>query len=266
MLIIDDVKNNDLLHPKGMGKGLVPRDYDKYPEEMFAPPDEIEIIPESEIEDRIREQQERKASAFYIWEKADNGKRPPNLYQNGDPLCWAHSSTNAEMISRAIAHMPYIPLSAYAVAFMSNNGRNTGGWCGQSAKLLAEVGAPSQELWPQQQYNGRLDTPEMRANAKLHRIVGEWRDLSRPVHGQRMAKAQLMTCLLNNQPCAMDDMEWAHSVCGVDLVIIERGSIGVRFLNSWGEGWGDNGYGVKRWENVASDGAIAIMSTTASTK
>src|SRR5690606_2137115 len=108
------------------------------------------VIPESEWDARWDEMVEQKSSLRDIWEKADNGKQPPNLYQNGQGYCWAHSTVNAVQVARAVANMPYVPLSAYMVACIIKNYRDEGGWCGQSAAFIRDNGVCSQEFWPQQ--------------------------------------------------------------------------------------------------------------------
>lgn len=262
MLIIDEGTNLDVLHPPGMGTGLVERDYDEFPEEMFAPPSDIQLIPESEWSDRIKEQEAQKSSLKHIWSRAKNGSHPPNLYQNGQGYCWSHSTTNAVMLARAVANMPYRELSAYHVAYICKGGRDQGGWCGESAKFIADVGVCEQRLWPQQRMQN-MDGAEVRQNAALHKITEEWRDLTRAIHGQRMTFAQVATCLLLNQPCALDFSWWGHSVCGVRLVEVERGSFGIEILNSWGSSWSDNGYGVLRGNRAVPNGAIGIRAITA---
>ena len=262
-IIGDETPERDYMR-RDVAYGLVERDLRVHPEGMFAPPDDMDLIPESEWEDRIREQEELKSSLEHLWRVADNGKQPRNLYQNGDPLCWAHSSTNAVQLARAAAGMPYVPLSAYMVAAFANNYRKTGGWCGQSAASIAEYGVCSQEFWPQQKYSKSLDTPEMRANAALHKITEEWRDLTRPIHGQRMTWQQVVTCGLRNQPMAVDFNWWSHSVCGVRPVLIERGDIGLMILNSHGDNDGDRGFHILRGSKARPSGAIAIRAVRAS--
>jgi hypothetical protein len=261
--IIDESTPADVLFPAGCNTGLVARDLRDDPVEMFEPPSDIQVIPRSEWDARIKEQDEQKSSLKHIWMRADAGKLPKNLYQNGFGYCWAHSTVNAAMLARAVANQPFKYLSAFAVAAIIKGGRNQGGWCGQSAKFVQEVGIPTQELWPQGKTNLSLDTPQMRQNAALHKIVEEWRDLSRPIHGQVMTFDQVATCLLLNQPCALDFMWWTHSVCGVRLVRIESGSYGIEILNSWGDTWGTQGFGILQGSRTIPDGAIGIRSIRA---
>lgn len=264
-IIDDETPERDFMRTD-VAYGLVPRDLSIDPPEMFAPPSDIKIYPESDMEDLIKEQHEQKRSLLHIWRKADNGSQPKNLYQNGDPLCWSHSSTNAAMVARARSNQPYVPLSAYMVAMLANNYRNTGGWCGQSSKTIAEIGACSQKFWPQQNRSRSNDTPEMRANAALHKIVDEYRDLTRPIHGQRLTWQQVLTCCINNDPMACDFNWWSHSVCGLFAVVIEKGSIGLGILNSHGDNDGDRGIHILRGSKARPDGAIAIVSMGASSK
>lgn len=243
--------------------GLVPRDYSVDPPEMFEPPSDMVLIPESEWDARFDEQEELKSSLEHIYRKADNGKQPLNVYQNGDPLCWAHSVTQAVMMARAAANMPFAALSAYMVAMLATGYRNQGGWCGQSAKQVAETGICTQKLWPQQSKSKSNDTPEMRADAAKRKIVEEWRDLTRPIHGQQMTWQQIISCGFNNQAMAVDFNWWQHSVGGVRGVRIEPGSWGLMILNSHGDNDGDHGFHILRGSKARPDGAIAIRSITA---
>jgi hypothetical protein len=261
--IIDDATPDRDIFRTDVAYGYVPRDYSVDPEEMFAPPSDMKLHPESDWDGLWEEQQEQKSSLEHIWRVADNGRQPKNLYQNGDPLCWAHSTTNAVQVARAVANEPYEPLSAYMVAAFTNNYRKTGGWCGQSAKGIAEHGVCSQKLWPQQQYSKNLDTPEMRADAKKRRIQEEWRDLTRPIHGQTLTWQQAVSCGFNRQPMACDFMWWSHSVCGMGAYRIEPGSWGFLILNSHGDNDGDRGFHILRGSKARPDGAIAIRSVTA---
>lgn len=258
-LIIDDDSAADVLFPANMGRGLVERNFNTDPPEMFQPPSEMELIPKSEWSARIKEQEANKSRLSDILLRTGI----PSMDQGPNGYCWGHSTVGAVQIIRAVNNLPYVPLSAYAVCAIIKRGKNEGGWCGLSAKFLREVGVPSQALWPQGSRDLSLDTPEMRADAAKHRVIEDWVDLARPAYDQSLTFAQVATCLLNGVPCALDFNFWAHSVAGCDLVEVEPGSFGIRIRNSWGDTWGDKGFGILRGSKALPDGAVAIRTTGA---
>lgn len=263
-LIIHDTTPNDILFPKEFGRGLVPRDYSVDPPEMFAPPSEIKLIPRSEWDARIDEQEQQKSSLEHIRDIGNNGQRIPSLNQTQSNFCWAHSSTGAVILRRAVMGLPYVPLSAYAVACLINNYANQGGWCGLSAKFIRENGAPSQKYWPQGSFSRSNDTPEMRASMAQHKITLDWVDLTQPLYQQNLTFDMLGSLLLQNVPCPVDYSWWSHSVLGIRLVRIEAGSYGVKIWNSWGDDFGTNGLAVLQGQRAIPDSALGVQSVTAS--
>jgi hypothetical protein len=87
--IIDcDGPEDEMLRPKGATFGLVPRDYAQDPESLFAPPSEIQIIPESEWDARFDEQERLQSSLEHMYLSGPNGQpRVVNLDQNGHGYC-----------------------------------------------------------------------------------------------------------------------------------------------------------------------------------
>lgn len=90
--VIDHRTNNDLLFDpvvdgERKGRGLVPRDYSKFPQEMFAAPSEMKVIPESEWDARINEQEEQQSSLQHIRDRGANGKMIPALDQGSKGFC-----------------------------------------------------------------------------------------------------------------------------------------------------------------------------------
>lgn len=78
----------DLLNPKDVSFGLVERDYELFPQPMFAPPGEMGLIPESEWDSRFDEQEEQKSSLEHVYLSGPNGTPAfEHLEQNGHGYC-----------------------------------------------------------------------------------------------------------------------------------------------------------------------------------
>lgn len=262
--IIDDDDDSFAVPPPGAGMGLVPRNYSLSPREMFDPPSQMTIIPESEWDARYDEQEERASSLEHIYLSGPNGGLAfVNLDQDGHSFCWAYSTGHAVMILRLRDNQPLVRLNPHAVAAIIKAGRDEGGWCGLSAKFLREAGIPSEDFWPVHSRDLRNDTPAMRANAALHKVTEDWVDLTRPVHGQNLVTPAIATCGFMNIPVAQDFNWWSHSVCGIRWVRIESGNWGPLVLNSW-KGWGRHGLAVLRGSKGICNGAVALRVTGAS--
>lgn len=179
--------------------------------------------------------------------------------RNGSVLissnCWAHSSTSAVLLLRALEGQPYADLSAFAVACIIKRFRDQGGWGAESLEFIAERGIPTSEFWPQQSMRRENDNEATWNNARLHRVT-EWMDM------EGGNKAQLVTCLLSGIPVVSDFNWWGHSVCTMDLVSIKP--FRTRIWNSWGDNWSDNGAGILEGGKAVPNGMIAPRVMTAS--
>jgi hypothetical protein len=266
-LIDDDTWKKTAFHP-AVRRGMEPRNYAADPETMFAAPSGMTLTDPSEYDARIEEQDREESSLMHVRLRGGpNGQPIPCLDQDGFGYCWSHSTTHAVMVQRAAANLPYVPLSAFAVAATIKNGRDEGGWCGLSAKFARERGIPSQALWPQGKASPAIGTPAVWADAATRRITEDWVDLTRDVWDQNLTVRQLYTCLFNNQACPVDFNWWGHSVCALRVVRVEAGSYGLVILNSWyvapGQEWGDRGMAVLRGSKAVPDGAVCVRQTVA---
>lgn len=250
----------DVLTPPGFGRGYVEPDYSLFPDTRMAPPSQMKLIPQSEWDARIDEQERMQSSLEHLRPTMANGKWFESLDQNGQGYCWAHSITGAVIFSRAAAHQPYKRLSAFSVACKVKNFRDEGGWCGLSAKFAREVGIADCDTWPEKSMDRRLDNPATWSNAEQYKVVDDWVDLSTPVYDQNLAFNQIATCLLLNEPVAVDFNWWSHSVLAIRLVRVEAGSYGLKILNSWTDDWGTKGTSILRGQRAIPDGAVAIRS------
>jgi hypothetical protein len=298
-LVIHDRTPFDVTHAPVVGGELKGRGYDPAfidPADKAtfrALPSEIILIPRAEWPARVAEKVAQKSQLSDIRLAGNNGQSIPSLDQGQVGYCWAHSTTHTEIIQRAVAHEPYVPLSAYAVAATIKKGADEGGWCGLSAKFARERGIPSQAKWPQGDRNYRQrDTPDVWADAALHKITEDYVDLAKAEYDQNLTFDQLATCLLLNVVCAVDFNWWSHSVCGLDLVDgnaqrdatrAESGKLmdahdvtlfwgldnpvtggnSIRILNSWSDSWSDRGMGILTGSKAVPDGALATRVTGA---
>lgn len=263
-IINDDPATDQSAHPGGVCYGGVPRDYSVDPPEMFDAPSQMQLIPQSEWDARIDEQEAQKSSLEHIYLSGPSGgPRFVNLDQNGHGYCWAYSTGHSIMLSRLAKNQPIVRLNPHATAAIIKGGRDEGGWSGLSAKFARENGyaeegsGPGQ--WPLHSRSLQYDTPDLRLRMRQYRITEDWVDLTRAVYDQNLTFNQLATCLLNNIPCPVDFNWWGHAVCAVRLVRIERGSYGVLILNSW-KGWGRHGLGVLQGSKATPNGALATRS------
>lgn len=254
-ITINDNNYHDFIDPIVDGEikrcGTIPRDFESMPKGSvsYAGPFDIPLIPESEWQSRLDAQIAAKAQLSDVRNKmGPNGGPIPSTDQNGRGYCWCHSGTSACLMVRALNNQPFVDLSAYMVGCIIKNYRDEGGWGLEGVKFLAENGIPDSKYWPQRSASRSNDTPEMRANAKLHRIT-EWMEL-----GSRN-KAQLVTCLLLGIPVVSDFNWWGHSVLTVDLVSLNP--FKTRIWNSWGDSWSENGMGVLEGSKALPDDMTA---------
>ncbi len=248
--------------PTELGFGCVPRDYDIDPPLMGDSPDAMKIVDPGDWDAKFDEDEANESSLEHLYLR--NGTPAfENLDQNGFPDCWTHSTAHAIMLDRLKQHLPVLRLNAVAVATMI--GQLDGGWCGLSMKWARENGYPlagtGPGQWPSLTRDKRYDTPELRANMKLHKAEEDWYDLGRREWDQKLARNQLVTCSFNNQPFPIDYNRYSHSMCGVRMVRIEAGAWFPLILNSW-KGFGYHGLAVLA--GTLPDNAVALRASTAS--
>jgi C1A family cysteine protease len=258
-MLIDDDTPEAVTHDPQYSRGLVPRDYATDPPEMFAQPEGMPLIPRSEWDARIAEQDANESSLEHIWRRS--GQR--SLDQNGQGYCWAYSTGAAVMLTRMAANLPVVRVSPHAVACKIKGFRDEGGWCGLSAKFAREVGYPSVDVWPEKSMSRQNDRPETWADAAKHKIEEDWVDLAAGhFYYQNLTFDQVATCVLLNRACPVDFNWWQHSVCAVGLVRVEPGSYGLRILNSWSENWGEQGFATLRGNKATPNSALCVRTVT----
>jgi hypothetical protein len=261
-VIHDTTPPDDLFDPvvagERKGRGFDPSFIDSgIRGEMKALPSEIKIIPHSEWDARIDEQEEQKSSLEHIRATMADGKKHVSLDQNGQGFCWAYSTGQSLIYARGAAHMPYRRFSPHAVACKIKGFRDEGGWCGLSMKFAKETGYPTENEWPQKSMSRQYDNAETWKIAADYKVTEDFVDLTQQVYDQNLTFDQVATCLLNNIPVVVDFNWWSHSVLAIRLIRIERGSFGLRIQNSWSDGWGNDGLGDLQGTRSIPNGAVA---------
>lgn len=273
--------------PSGQKKGLKPRDYSKYPRGCYKNVAKVDItpFPESEWSERLRDQTARKGRVSDIMRRA----KVPCLDQNGRGYCWGHSTTGAVMAVRAIMNQPTVGLSAYSTCCWVKNFRDEGGWGAESADFISERGVCDETHWPQRGTSRSLDNADNKANALNYRILGQWADMQEPQYDRNLTFAQYVTLWLSCIPTVNDYNWWGHSVMGCDAVegktkrrktrdktsgklvpleLFEKmwgmnnpvtKGWGCTIRNSWGESWGDIGFGDLASNKAVPDGGLGLM-------
>lgn len=263
--------------------GTKPRDWARHPvgSMLGAPLSAVQKIPRSDWAKLLDEQTKAKARCSDVRLRGNAGQPIPSRDQNGKGYCWAHSTTSACLVSRAIAGLPYADLSAFAIACMIKGFRDEGGWNGESMKFAQEKGIPTSKTWPQQSMSRSNDNPNTWAEAALYKET-EWEDIP---EGDFDLQA---TYSLLGIPYALDLNWWSHSICGLDLVSgassfnaglcrAESGKLqtlqefeaewevhiygdawGSRIWNSWADSWSDRGMGTLTESKSRNNGAIAL--------
>lgn len=255
-LVIDHSTPADVLFPRDRSRGCVPRDYAATPHRPVRAVD-VPLVPRSEWSARIKDMEAARSRLSDVRLAGAAGDPIPSLDQGNIGYCWAHSSTHAVMLLRAVMNQPHVPLSAFAVAATIKNGRDEGGWGAQSLDFICDRGVPAQKYWPQQSRDLSHGTPECWANAALHKVAEGWVDVAAPQYDRDLSFDQVASCLLSRVPVVGDFNWWGHSVCLMDLVEVEPGSFGVRIWNSWADSFGDRGTAVLRGSQAIPDGAVA---------
>lgn len=278
-LVIDDGVDSDIVFPSQHARGYVERDFNLYPQEMFAPPSDAPDMTLTEIADRIQEQMREESSLRHIRRRALAGKPIPSLDQNGQGYCWVYSNTMGVMIKRAAMGLPYVRLSAHSVACIIKNFRDEGGWCGLSAQFIrgedpkhpGKAGIVPVSLWPEKSMNRYYDTPAAWAEAAKYKITEDYVDLARPVYDQNLTKKQVLIQLVLNNPCVCDWNWWGHSTLMLWASLLKSASqnltlddFGIGGINSWTDGWGDLGEFEVQGKKSIPDGAVCTRSVIAS--
>lgn len=231
-----------------VGRGLIPRDYASQPLGSldFAKPFDLPLIPRAEWKERIAEQE---AKGLTLSQQARAAKLPVKN-QRQTNYCWIFAPTHAVEVVRLSHNQPYVSLSPASAGAQIKGFRNVGGWGTDGLKFIVDKGLVPSEFWPDTAIDRKHQTTANLERAKAFRVT-EWTELD------PRNLDQLGTCLLSGIPVAVGYNWWGHEVLACDVVALPNGEFGIRIRNSWGPGYGDDGFAVLSGRKMLPDDACA---------
>lgn len=257
MLIIDDSNWDKICVPTDGRCGTLARDYSRVPYGSIpsVPPAVIEPIPLEQWPDIIADRIRARSTIEDRWKDSPIGV----LNQEKISYCHAFSSVMLTMLERELQSLPYVELSASSIGGPVTGWRNAGAYIHDDLARAVRFGTASTAFVPMLTTRKADCKPGWEADA-AKRKVSEYSDIQSRnfvIHG---------TMLLDNHPVGVGLNYWGHAVTDVDVVDLypqKRATdwtrYGIKFINSWGKGWGDNGLGVRTGNKALADSIYAIL-------
>ena len=206
------------------------------------------MIPQTEWQARIQERQERKNGLHdLVLEKGLTV-----LDQGQTNYCWCNGVVYSVMCHILSNQNRIVRLSPASAAAQIKNYQNEGGWGDEALEFIETRGLATQDLWPPNAISRQYKTAST-DQAMLDYRVPKWIDLEPRNHNQ------VVSLLLRNIPVAVGFNWWGHLVSAID-VEWKNGTAVIVIANSWGQGWGDKGYGILEGNRMLADGAVAPLS------
>lgn len=190
------------------------------------------------------------------WQPVDLSHLVPQILdQDGQGACNAFASVQALMVLRAQAGLEHVELSAGNLYGRINGGRDQGSMLADAIRALEVEGVCTAATVPQLAWRPATWPSTWREEARRFRVLEAW-DCPSFDH---LASAIQFGFAVNLGVLVGSNFEtdsdgWVpdrrgggggHAMCGVGLAKHPRsGRWGIKVANSWGEGWGQGGFGI----------------------
>jgi hypothetical protein len=170
--------------------------------------------------------------------------------------CWVNAPTYCVEVVRTLENERPVVLSPASVGAQVTGYWNVGGWGKSALEWITQHGIVPADKWPPNAISRQYATDDNIKTAMDYR-VDEWWELE-PSNIE-----QLISALLRRFPVAVGLAWWSHEVSYIDACWVD-GDIAIRFRNSWGMGYGTEGYGILQGRKILPDDAVCPRTTKAS--
>src|SRR5579864_500473 len=248
---------NALIDGHHMFRGWRPRDFGAKPvgSLAFAPAFNLPLIPRSEWSDRIKEMEGTQTRISDMVLQAGI----PSKNQQQTNYCWCNAVVTAMETLHCVAGDPYENLSPASAAAQITGFQNVGGNGIDAVEFIAQRGLNNVHEWPANAISRQYATAANAQSAAKRKLL-QWYDLN---VGSRQIFDEIMTCLFYRMPVPVGLGWWHHEVCLCDPVETSPGQFGTRFRNSWGDGYGSNGFAVlNESKSIPNDATAPYLGMT----
>lgn len=226
----------------------------------FRAPPVFELLTREQVAEMAKQQEAAGATIRQVCDRSGpNGQPIPSKDQDGTNFCHANSPAFAMEVNRAMAGLPYVSLSPASIANPITGGSNAGAYIDDDLKQVVNFGVAESRIFPDNHVGLNLWTPEAKENAALYRPVECW-----DMFPDSNIFLRCCTLVLQGVPVCTAYNWWSHAVTAVGVAVLENGRLGLITRNSWGGGYGDNGYFVLEEGKGTPDEAYALRGVYAS--
>lgn len=201
------------------------------------------LIPRSEWQARIEEKETLKNRLSDYITRA----QLPCKNQQSIPYCWIFGPVGCCEVIRLLQNQEYKSLSPASAGAPIKNFRKVGGWGKEGLQWVADKGVNESKDWPDTAVDRQYYTEESKAKALLNRTTEWW--VLRNIE-------EVISAILLNIPVAVGLSWWSHEIYYSDAVW-KDGAIAVRYRNSWGASFSDNGFAILQGSKMLPDDAVA---------
>lgn len=230
-------------HSKGLKLSLRTTAFGAIPNAQPFPADLL--IPRSEWQSRIQEMEERKSRISDISIQAGL----PCKDQDGTNYCWINAPVHCVEIVRVVQNQDMVLLSPASCGGPIKDFRNDGGWGEEGLRYIVEHGIVPVSQWPANAIDSHYWTDANRNLALNYRVTEWWECRPRNLD-------EMVSLLMRRIPGAVGYNWWSHEVTACEPVWLD-GTVALRIRNSWGMGWGSQGFGILQGSRMLADDLVA---------